>query len=566
MSRASAALLAALLLTAAGAAKPLVIDDPVYVAYARQIALHPTDPYGFDFYWYDAPEPAMGIGTVPALLPYWLAAAMTLFGDHPVAWKLSLLPFVLALTGSLAFLLGRFAAPVATPVLFAIALGPTLLPNLNLMQDMPSVALCLLGYALFVRACESRSVRLALAAGIALGLAMQTKYSAVWCPTLVLALAAIFKRPREGAVALATAAALFVGWEGILFARYGRSHFLAGLERLASVDLMPAVTNAAADAPWIVAPYWTLTLISLAGGTLILPGMLAAVGLGATRRVVAAAALVTAAGFAAVSALPHAHWFESTGFFDRLVALHPETLVFVPLGLCVAALLIAVGVRSLLRPDPGDRRLDHALVAWLAIEIAGYFATSPYPAARRLLGVSIAATLLGARAAAIRLTSPDARAGVRIAVATVVALGLLYYGSDLADARTRRSLVERAEQRLSELGADRSRETVWFAGHWEFQFYAERAGMQQMVAGESHLRAGDWVVIPFGTPRAPLALSAGAFRREDRIPVSSPSPWSTIAAYYDGPVSLRRQPAWIDTVLVMRVLRDDVPWLERPKP
>src|SRR5262245_7471549 len=93
----TAALLSALALTVANAFKPIVIDDPVYVAYARQIAAHPTDPYGFEFYWYDAPEPAMRIGTVPAVLPYWLAGAMAFAGDAPFVWKLCLLPFALAL-------------------------------------------------------------------------------------------------------------------------------------------------------------------------------------------------------------------------------------------------------------------------------------------------------------------------------------------------------------------------------------------------------------------------------------------------------------------------------------
>ena len=183
-----AALLAALALTLANAAKPIVIDDPVYVSVARQIEAHPSDPYGFELFWYDAPEPAMRVGTLAPVLPYWLAGAMALFGDEPVAWKLSLLPFALALTGSLAFLLARFARPLATPVLFTLALGPTLLPDFSLMLDVPAAALGLLGFALFVRACERERLALALAAGLVLGLAMQTKYSAVSYPALVLVL------------------------------------------------------------------------------------------------------------------------------------------------------------------------------------------------------------------------------------------------------------------------------------------------------------------------------------------------------------------------------------------
>ena len=91
MNEAGAALLAALLLTGLNAAKPLVIDDTVYGGFAAQAVAHPTDPYGFEVFWWHEPEPAIGFGWVPPVLPYWLAGAMTLLGDSPVAWKLSLL-------------------------------------------------------------------------------------------------------------------------------------------------------------------------------------------------------------------------------------------------------------------------------------------------------------------------------------------------------------------------------------------------------------------------------------------------------------------------------------------
>ena len=562
MSRASAALLAALALTAANALKPLVIDDAVYVAFAQQAAQHPGDPYGFEFYWYAAPEPAMRIGTVPAVLPYWLALAMTLFGDHPVAWKLSLFPFALALTGSLAFLLRRCAPSIAAPVLFAIALGPTLLPGLNLMLDVPAVALGLLGYALCVLACERRDGRIALASGLALALAMQTKYSAVVYPALALVHAASERRPREGAVALLAAAGLFVGWEALLVARYQQSHLLAGLERLRSIEVLPTLIQAEAEMPGSAALYWTLCLLSLLGGTLLLPGLLAWVGLGATRRSVGCAALAAGAGFAAIAVLPRPPVFGGEGFFGRLAAYNPELFVFVPLGACVALAVGAAAAGSLRRGTAGERRLDRVLVAWLALELVGYYAISPYPAVRRVIGLGIAATLLGARAAARRKDAPDARAGVRIAVALGLALGLLYFGSDLADARARRELVARAERRLAELGADRERENLWFIGHWELQFYAERAGMRQVVAGESQLRPQDWVLLPAVAPRAPVALPASYFRREDELIATSAAPWSTISAYYDGPVPLRRQPESQEKLWILRVVRALVPQLQ----
>jgi hypothetical protein len=566
VTRASAALLAGLLLTAANAAKPLVIDDPVYVAFARQAAQHPTDPYGFQLFWYAAPEPAMGIGTVPAVLPYWLAGAMTLFGNHPVAWKLSLLPFALALTGSLASLLRRFAPHFATPVVLAIALGPSVLPGLNLMLDVPAIALGLLGYALFVVACERPDARIALASGLVLGLAMQTKYSTVTYPALVFAHAAIHRRPREGAVALLAAAALFVGWESLLFARYQQSHFLAGIERLQTIELLPALKLAPAEVPGSRALYLTLCLVSLIGGTLLFPGLLALVALGAKRLHVLAAALVAAGGFVVIALLPRPPVFAAEGLFGWLFALAPELFVFLPLGLCVVVAIGWVAARSLRGGASSDPRRDRVLVAWVLLEIVGYFAISPYPAVRRVIGLGVAAALLAARAAAKRGDEPNAVAAAQIAAAFGVVLGMLYFGTDLADASARRAAIARAEERLTQLGADRTREAVWYNGHWELQFYAEEAGMRAVVAGQSQLRPLDWLLLGQGTAAPPILFPLEYFRKEDELTATSTSPWSTISIYYDGPIPLRRQPE-VQTVLkIFRVTRDVVPRLRVEAP
>ena len=101
--------LAALLLVGLNVGKPLVIDDTAYHAYAQHIAEQPGDPYGFELYWGNAPQPARDV-LAPPLLPYWWAGAIALFGDHVVAWKLALLPFALTLAAA-AWSLGRRFAP-----------------------------------------------------------------------------------------------------------------------------------------------------------------------------------------------------------------------------------------------------------------------------------------------------------------------------------------------------------------------------------------------------------------------------------------------------------------------
>jgi hypothetical protein len=564
LTPARVALLAALLLTVLNAAKPLVIDDPAYVAFARQARAHPGDPYGFDLYWYERPEPAIRY-SIPAVFPYWLGAALACFGERPVAWKLSLFPFALALTGSLGFLLRRFAPGAPAWLLFPIALGPLVLPSFNLMLDVPTLALSLLAYALFVRACEGPGVRLALVSGLVLGLALHSKLSAVIYAPLFLAHALLFRRLRLGVLALAVAALLFLGWEALLFARYGEVHLFAAVERQREYDLLPGVTREEARAPGTAAVYWTLCLVSLLGGTLPFPAALALVGLGARRSVLAAAALVASAGFAGIAVLPRTPLFAAEGFFTDLVAHNPELLLFLPLGLLTAGALGAAAWRLRGAPET-DSRASRLLSVWLLLEVFGWFAIAPFPAARRAIGLGAAAALLGARSASLRGEDRDARAGMGIAAALGLLLGALYFGSDLADATARRDLALRAADRLVQLGADPSRETFWYAGHWELQYYAERAGMRAVVAGVSHLRARDWLVLPRGGALPPIHFPSSHFRQEDELTASSRSPWSTIPLYYDGPVPLRRRPEQPPALLLFRVKRDLVPQLEPADP
>lgn len=562
MKRWRAALLAALALTAANASKPLVIDDSVYVEFARQALAHPGDPYGFEVYWYRTPEPAMRFGWVPPVLSYWLAGAIALFGERPFAWKLSLFPFALALTGSLAFLLERWARPLAAPCLFLIALGPALLPSFNLMLDVPALALGVLGYALFVAASERRNAQLALASGLALGLAMQTKYSAAVYPALVLAHAAVYGRPREAAVALAAAAGLFIGWEALLIARHGESHFLAGFERLRTLPYLPAVARADAEAPGSEPLYWTLCLFSLLGGTALFPSLLAGVALGAGRRLVAGAALAAGLSIAAIALLPAPPVFAAERFFARLAAYNPELLVFAPLGLLACAAIGAAALR-LLRSREADPRPSRVLAVWVLLETAAYFLISPYPAVRRVIGIGVAATLLAARAASPRAQDPDARAGIRIAVAFGALLSALYFTADLSDARSRQALAARIVERMPQLGADPQRETVWYNGHWELQYYLARAGMQPVIAGRSQLRPRDWLILSEGTAPSPLSFPASRFSQQDELVAVSRWPWSTIPLYYDGPVPLRRQGEMQSSARIFRVTRD---WVSQLQP
>src|SRR5262245_20267232 len=159
-------------MTAANALKPPVIDDTAYLALARQIAHDPFDPYGFEQFWYQRPQPANEV-LAPPVLSYWLGLGMRLFDDNPVLLKLWQYPFALIFCLALHSLLRRFAKGVEAPVLVMATLSPAILSAFNFMLDVPAYALSLAAVAVFLRALDRRSVMLTVAAGLIAGLAAE---------------------------------------------------------------------------------------------------------------------------------------------------------------------------------------------------------------------------------------------------------------------------------------------------------------------------------------------------------------------------------------------------------
>ncbi|MFQ5416491.1 MAG: hypothetical protein ACE5FL_05500 [Myxococcota bacterium] len=555
----TAPLLAAALLTALGATKPIVVDEAIYAQYASHIALQPGDPYGFEAFWYEHPEPAHHL-LVPLFLPYWVAAARAALGDSPLHWKLSLFPFALALTASLSLLLRRIAPSFERPLLWMVALSPGVLTSFGLMLEIPALALSLLGVAAFITACERGRIDLALLAGVIAGLAMQTKYSGVLGLAAVALYALIFRRPAFGVAAAAAAIAVFAGWETFLAARYGESHFLYAVGKIGDYSSGGSALQ------------WGIGLASLVGATLPAVGVLTCAALRPGRASAVGAALAVAGIFAALPLLPAGTLAGAGRSLPNLSAPRPELLVFAPLGLVVLAGIASLA-RALLGRIPGphgggteggaeSRRWDHWLLGWLAVELVGFFVLSPYLAARRVVGLGVVATLLAGRVA--YRYAPTARAAVTAAMCSSAAIGALFLVADHCDALARRRSVVELAERVAALPADAGCETLWFTGHWSFLHYGEELSMRPAFAGASRLKRGDCLAIPHGVQRQRLAADPRFTREIPGLSTRSRWPWSTIPSFYVGPVPVRAQPVTQVRIALYRVLADHVPAAQPP--
>jgi hypothetical protein len=511
----------AVILILADCFKPLHIDDPAYYYNAAHLAHHPFDPYGFDIFWYEYPESANAVLAPPVLL-YWWSLAIRLFGENIFLWKLWLLPFSLLFAWSLADLFWRFAPGVEAPLLWLTVLSPTFFPNLNLMPDVPALALALGSVVVFLYAIDRGSYRLALAAGIIAAIGMQTKYTAFTAPVIMLAAASLDRRPGLGFVALSSAAAVFAAWELAVYLHEGASHFWFVL------GLKDPIRRGSS-------PGLAIPLVTCIGGVAPLLALVVLIGLGGGWCTVIAGSIVVLAGYALIA------WRD----WQWTVLGMPWTILGVMGVLTWAAILVAawrIVLEGSKTKADGQGRDQWFLIAWLLIELIAYFSISPFPAVRRIMGLVIILTLIVGRLAAQgRLTNNSCASMWFVAVLGVV-LGGGFAALDWWEARVRQSAVAVAIARIHHYDPAPSR--IWFTGHWGFQYYAEQTGMIPIIADGEALHAGDWLLLTLaGQDSQMIWFPPGTFDRYSEISPVDLVPLTTEHLYLgDAPIEHHEGP------------------------
>jgi hypothetical protein len=207
------------------------------------------------------------------------------------------------------------------------------------------------------------------------------------------------------------------------------------------------------------------------------------------------------------------------------------------------------------------------LIAWLALEIAGYFLLSPFAAARRIIGIVIVATLLVGKSTS---SSGWNAACLRVAMLLTALLGLAYAGLDWREADAERQAAIATVKRIR---TDAPGRTIWYCGYWGFQFYAERAGARQVVPAyqsiasdipllaPSHFRQGDWIIAPApGTPIPQQLIALGQnVGLVGPVVIDDDIPLRTVGAYYLSSTPLERKIGPRVGIAIGEILGDLVP-------
>ena len=528
--------------------KAFHIDDTLFLYAARHIQTNPLDFYGFRVNWYgmDMPmggeidelgRPVEGVMQNPPLACYYIALAAALLGWSEAALHLAfLLPAVAAIWGTY-----RLAQQLCTrPALAALAtlLTPAfLVSSTNVMCDTLTLALWVWTVVFWERGLRRSQIGLLLLAGVLLSLATLSKYIGVALIPLLVAYTVAYQWKAGGqkgdcpsktkgkslffpwltatlTPCLPLAIPIFVIFEYQQFTEtlYGHGLFFD------AVGYAAAIGN-----PW----YGLLAGLSFLGGS-VASILFVTPLLWTWRQLLIGVALlaVLVVGLGLV-------FFEKPALLDSAFAQFPGTAtlleiiqyaVFTGAGLSLAALGWS---------DLWNRRDAGSLLLVLWVGGIFLFATvlNWTLNVRSLLPLVPAAGILIARGLDRRLgpapltlpSVPGARGrekgeGGRICTgewrllsSLLIPAGVLALLVTWADYQLAGSARQAAADIV--LASANCPGTLWFQGHWGFQYYMEAAGARPVDVQDFKGRPRDLIVYPANNtnlnaniPAAPRAL------------------------------------------------------------
>jgi hypothetical protein len=505
-----------LALTATGIAlfaliKPVHIDDTVVLHVAANILRDPLRPFAGEFFWLEEPQPLAKVTTNPPLVSYWLAPWIALAGYREWVLHLSFAPFVALLMWGMHRLATRWlGAEWAWWAVGWLMLSPAVLPGMNLMRDVPALALLVGGLACWVEGVERRGARWLAAGALLVGLAGLAKYTAlIWLPLVALY---TVQRRAYGALGWLLLALLpIAGWSALNLWADGAVHLLyLWQERRGS-------------APWAAK---------------LLPGV---VGLGASTL------LWVGVGQRLRDALGQGWWWKvallalasASAIGWHLVQfagqpVYAQTLFWLTAGAIVLGLVLVVGSFKELLPSlrfpplregnqagasshplregnqvevgspplrkgsrtgedsvppasrgnlkegvPTNQHISLFLRLWLLIALVAAVWGAPFQAMRHLLYALPPLILI--------LTPWVGRNAPLLLAQGVLCLAVIAADYDYAV----------CYQRGAAAYAERfSGERVWYAGSWGWMFYAERHGFRKLLPDGAGLQRGDIIIIP----------------------------------------------------------------------
>jgi hypothetical protein len=450
--------------------KAFYIDDPLFLWAARHIQQHPTDPYGFTVNWYSYPQRMADNTKNPPLACYFLALAGTLFGWGERALHLVLLfPAAGVAWGTYRLSEGLCTRPLLA-TLTAVLSPVFLVSSTNVMCD--TLMLCFWVWAVV---CWRRGLERPIwlvPAGILISFCALTKYFGVSLIPLLLAYSHLSRKPlRPALMALLIPLAVLAGYQawtdwfygrGLLFDAVG---FSLGARKDFGTGILDPLIGLAFTGGCLASVLFYLPLLWP-------PRMLlGAVGL-------AGALLALAATIARLGSHP----LFGERSWDGAIVLQAILLLLSGIG------VLALALSDLWKHRDADACL---LFLWWAGTLAFGVSLNWVINGRSLLPLAPVVGILVARRMDL-LRGPSAmtwREAWPLVPASVLALAVTAADCRQAEA-DRDAALAIGKTCCGQPG------TLWFEGHWGFQYYLQQCGGVPVNVEDPRFMRGDFLAQP----------------------------------------------------------------------
>ncbi len=455
--------------------KAFHIDDPVYIRVAQQIVEHPLDPYGFEMNWYGTAMLVHEFNQNPPGVSYYLALAGWLFGWGERALHGAMLLPAIALNLGVYALARRFTARPMTAVLVSFLTPAILVSSTNVMTDVLMLAFYVWAIAAFVYGIKPGNVWLLAASGALMGAAFFTKYFGITLLPLLFVYGVMEKRKAgPWLVTLVIPLALVLAYQGWTTALYGRGLFSAATAYASGQSAAGSSQSAIAMG---------FAALCFTGGcffsALFFTPMLW------SRRGWIAGALI--AGVAVLVPLMPGSFVSPalTEFLD----LSAVSIVLIAVFIAGGVQIVTLAALELRRRNAEGVLLFCWCVGTLAF--AAYMNWTVN--ARSLLPLGPVAGILVARRLEERGLEKKGVGWPRREALAHVCAGAMALWVALGDYQFA-EVARVAAARVKEYQANA---TVYFQGHWGFQYYMEAAGIPAQDFVHSPIKAGDIIAIPW---------------------------------------------------------------------
>ena len=455
--------------------KPFNIDDPLFIWAARQIRAHPLNPYGFNVEWGWTRFPMWQVTENPPLACYFIALASVFFGWGEMGLHLAFLLPAIALILGTHRLAKKFCNRPALCAFITLFAPVVMVSSLTVMCDVTMLAFWVWAVVFWVEGIEQEKAGKLAIAGILIAAAEMTKYYGACLMPLLAIHGLASRRPfKQWCQFLLIPVAVLCAYQYATNVLYGHG-----------------LLNRAMD-------YASFSK-TLYGFTKLQNGLIA---LAYTGGCVASAVLFTpllwrkrewiasVSGMVLIAAVT----FSCGTLWGKYPALQGAALASAKIqmilwatgGVCVLGLAVVDVFRHRNAPSL-------LLLLW----VAGTFIFTAFcnwtVNARSLLPLAPAVAILIARRFEARFPTVEKTWPPGIIACLLASYGLAW-SVTMADFSTAGAGRQSAQEVCEKYNGGSG--TLWYQGHWGFQYYMNELGASAMDFKNSPIKPGDLIVVP----------------------------------------------------------------------